>query len=103
MSRSAAPLRPSRARAGTRRRDLGGNAMKFMLMMHAPKGAGDWQVSSWAPEDLRAHMEFMHRLNQEIAATGELVDGQGLAGPGEAKVVRATAGGVPAVTDGPFP
>jgi hypothetical protein len=77
--------------------------MKFMLMMHAPKGDGDWQVSSWRPDDLKAHMDFMHRLNEEITATGEFVDGQGLAGPGEAKVVRATAGGAPAVTDGPFP
>ena len=77
--------------------------MKFMLMMHARKGDGDWQVSSWAPADLQAHMDFMHRLNQEITATGEFVDGQGLAGPGEAKVVRATPGGAPAVTDGPFP
>jgi hypothetical protein len=77
--------------------------MKYMLMMHAPKGDGDWAVSSWAPADLAAHIDFMVRLNQEIAATGELVDGQGLAGPGEAKIVRATAGGAPAVTDGPFP
>jgi hypothetical protein len=77
--------------------------MKYMLMMHAPKGDGDWQVSSWSPTDLKAHMDFMHRLNEEITASGELVDGQGLAGPGEAKVVRATPGGAPAVTDGPFP
>src|SRR6188474_824860 len=77
--------------------------MKFMMMMHAPKGDGDWQVSSWAPADLEAHIAFMQRLNEEITATGEFVDGQGLAGPGEAKIVRATAGGAPAVTDGPFP
>ncbi|MET0552630.1 MAG: YciI family protein [Vicinamibacteria bacterium] len=76
--------------------------MKYMLMMHAPKSDGDWQVSSWAPEDLKAHIDFMHRLNQEITASGELVDAQGLAGPGEAKVVRATASGAPD-TDGPFP
>jgi hypothetical protein len=77
--------------------------MKYMLMMHAPKGDGDWQVSSWPPADLKAHIDFMMSLNQEISATGELVDGQGLAGPGEAKVVRAAEGGAPAVTDGPFP
>ena len=27
--------------------------MKFMLMMNAPRGAGDWAVNDWAPEDLR--------------------------------------------------
>jgi hypothetical protein len=77
--------------------------MKYMIMMHAPKGDGDWQVASWAPADLKAHLDFMHALGAEMTATGELVDGQGLAGPGEAKIVRAGAGGAPAVTDGPFP
>jgi hypothetical protein len=77
--------------------------MKYMIMMHAPKGDGDWQVASWQPADLKAHMDFMHALGAEMTATGELVDGQGLAGPGEAKIVRAGASGAPAVTDGPFP
>jgi hypothetical protein len=45
----------------------------------------------------------MHALGAEMTATGELVDGQGLAGPGEAKIVRAGGSGAPAVTDGPFP
>jgi hypothetical protein len=25
--------------------------MKFMLMMNAPSGNGDWGISKWAPED----------------------------------------------------
>lgn len=77
--------------------------MKYMLMMHAPKSDGDWQVSAWAPADFQAHIAFMGSLHAEMTASGEWVDGQGLAGPGEARVVRATAGGAPAVTDGPFP
>ena len=76
--------------------------MKFMLMMHAPRGTGDWQALDWPQEDLEAHMEFMHRFNKELADAGELVGGEGLAGPGEARIVRATKGGTPAVTDGPF-
>jgi len=76
--------------------------MKFMLMMHAPRGTGDWQALDWPQEDLKAHMEFMHRFNKELADAGELVGGEGLAGPGEARIVRATKGGTPAVTDGPF-
>jgi len=77
--------------------------MKFMLMMHAPRGTGDWQVLSWAPEDLKAHIGFMRRFNEELSQAGQLVGAEGLASPGEAKVVRATGRGAPAVTDGPFP
>jgi hypothetical protein len=42
-------------------------------------------------------------LNKKLAAAGELVDAQGLAGPERAKIVRAKKGGPPAITDGPFP
>lgn len=77
--------------------------MRFMLMMHAPRGTGDWQVESWAPEDLEAHIRFMRDLNSELTESGELAGAEGLAGPGEAKIVRAGENGLPAVTDGPFP
>lgn len=77
--------------------------MKYMLMMHAPRGTGDYQISSWSPADLQAHIAFMHRLNEDLTAAGELVGGEGLAAPGEARVVRAGKNGAPAVTDGPFP
>jgi hypothetical protein len=78
--------------------------MKYMLMMQAPRGKkGDWEVSNWSPEDLKAHIDFMHRFNTELKASGELVGAEGLAGPSQARVVRATKNGTPAVTDGPFP
>jgi len=77
--------------------------MRFMLMMHAPRGTGDWLVSSWSQEDLKAHIGFMHDLNAELTKKGELVGAEGLAPPGEAKVVRTGKNGAPAVTDGPFP
>ena len=77
--------------------------MRFMLMMHAPGGAGDYQVTKWAPEDFQAHIAFMHSFNQELTQAGELVGAEGLAPPNQAKVVRAGKGGMPAVTDGPFP
>jgi len=76
--------------------------MKFMLMMNAPRGTGDWSVVNWSPEDLKAHIDFMQRFNKELAESGELAGAEGLAAPGEAKLVRATKGGPPAVTDGPF-
>ncbi len=76
--------------------------MRYMLMMNAPRGTGDWAVVNWPPADLKAHIDFMHRFNQELKESGELVGCEGLDAPGQAKVVRATTSGVPAVTDGPF-
>jgi hypothetical protein len=77
--------------------------MKFMLMMHAPRGTGDWSVFKWPPEDLKAHINFMKRFGRELKDAGELVAAEGLAAPDQARVVRATKGGGPEVTDGPFP
>jgi hypothetical protein len=76
--------------------------MKYILMMHAPRGTGEYQINSWSPDDFKAHIAFMHRLNKELTEAGELVGAEGLAPPGQAKVVRAGKGGAPAVTDGPF-
>ena len=77
--------------------------MKYMLMMNAPRGTGEYQVGAWSPEDFKAHIDFMHRFNKELTDSGEFVGAEGLAAPGEAKVVRAGKNGAPAVTDGPFP
>ena len=78
--------------------------MKYMLMMHAPRGtSGDWAIGNWPPADLKAHIDYMININKELAEAGELVGAEGLAGPGEARIVRATAKGTPAVTDGPYP
>src|SRR5687767_11122775 len=76
----------------------GDRPMKYMLMMHAPC---DDRRSSWSPEDFQAHVGYMMRLDQALTDAGERVDGQGLAAPGEARLVRAGKDGAP-VTDGPF-
>lgn len=76
--------------------------MKFMLMMNAPRGDGDWNVSKWAPEELKAHIRFMKDLHKELSDAGELVAAEGLAPPGQARLVRAGKG-APEVTDGPYP
>lgn len=76
--------------------------MRFMLLMHAPRGTGDYQIDSWAPEDLKAHHGHMMRMHEKLSETGELVGGEGLAPPGEARIVRAGRDGAPVVTDGPF-
>lgn len=76
--------------------------MKFMLMMNAPKGAGDWGVMNWAADDFKAHIEFMYRFGNRLKEAGELVAAEGLAEPRHARIVRAGASGDPIVTDGPF-
>jgi hypothetical protein len=64
-----------------------------MLMMHVPRGTGEYQVSDWAPRDLEAHIDFMGRLNRELGEKGEFVAGEGLTPPGQARVVRARKDG----------
>ena len=74
--------------------------MKYMMMMNTP-GKGPYQVATWAQDDLRAHINFMKGFAKKLAAAGELVAAEGLAGPDQAKLVRAGADGKP-VTDGVF-
>ena len=75
--------------------------MKFMMMMHTPTG-GPYQVASWPRQDLSRHIEFMKSFARKIKASGELVAAEGLAGPDQAKRVRAGKDGQP-ITDGIFP
>lgn len=77
--------------------------MRYMLMMHAPRAAsGDYQINNWSPDDFKAHMAFMRRFNKDLTEAGEFVAAEGLATPGEAKVIRAGKNGEP-ITDGVFP
>jgi hypothetical protein len=76
--------------------------MKFMLMMNAPRGDGDYAVGNWPSEDLKAHIGFMKRFHGELKNEGVLAAAEGLAPPGQARIVRAGKGGTPEVTDGPF-
>ncbi len=77
--------------------------MKFMLLQHYGRVEGDVRpMTEWAPEDVAAHIKFQKDLNAELRERGEFVDAQGLTGPEAAKMVLATGGGAPIVTDGPF-
>jgi hypothetical protein len=75
--------------------------MKFILMMHGTKSAWE-QLSTWAPAEFKAHVDFMIALNGRLRASGELVLAEGLDLPHNAKIVKARQRGAPAVTDGPF-
>lgn len=72
-----------------------------MLMMHSP-GRGAYQIEQWTQDDFRRHIQFMKTFTQGLQGRGEWVDGQGLAGPDQATIVRAAGDGKP-VTDGVFP
>jgi hypothetical protein len=75
--------------------------MKFMLMMNTP-GGGPYQIATWPQQDLMAHIAFMKTFATKLRQKGELVAAEGLAGPDQAKLVRASKDGRP-VTDGVFP
>ena len=77
--------------------------MKFMLMMNAPRGDGDWAVKEWPLADLKAHIGFMKQFARDLKGEGVLVGAEGLASPGQARVVRAGKDGSPQITDGPYP
>ena len=51
--------------------------MKFMLMMHTPSG-GPYQLASWPPQDIKAHIEFMKgfagELRHEFVSSRSLQD-----------------------------
>jgi hypothetical protein len=91
----------SRGQRVLRRTHEGGSTMKFMLMMMGTL-QGMKSFGALPPDDLRAHIRFMIKLNEELRASGELVDAQGLAGFDQHKTVQAREGGAPVVTDGPF-
>src|SRR6187397_1575302 len=77
--------------------------MKFMLMMNAPMGStGEYGVMDWKLDELKAHIGFMKNFADALKQEGVWVTGQGLAPPGQARIVRAGKGGAPEVTDGPF-
>lgn len=75
--------------------------MKYMLMMNTP-GGGPYKVASWPKQALHAHIAFMKDFARKLSASGELAAAEGLAGPDQAKIVRAGSDGKP-VTDGVFP
>jgi hypothetical protein len=75
--------------------------MKYILMMTCPKNGYD-TFGAWPKKDIQAHIGFMKDLNKALSESGQLVSGEGLASPHEAKLVRAGKDGAP-ITDGVFP
>src|SRR5215475_11164471 len=102
MSRTRGRLRLTRecARMGATTKEA---AMpRYMLLQNYSGPADCPPMTEWAPEDVRAHIDFQVALNKELLERGELVDAQGLAAPELAKFVVADGVTAPVVTDGPF-
>ena len=78
--------------------------MKYLLLKHyrgGPAPAVDWvPMDQWTPEEVDAHVQFMHDFAARLEETGEFVDSQALAPEGA--FVRYDGEGRPPVTDGPF-
>lgn len=77
--------------------------MKYMLLMQFGPQNDLPPIDTWPPQDVKAHIAFMHEANGRLVEAGEFVDAQGLADPGQARIVRAGDGGAPVVTNGPYP
>jgi hypothetical protein len=75
--------------------------MKYMLMMNHP-GQTSYQIFDWPKAAIEAHMAHMIALNNELRERGEMVSGEGLISPDQAKRVRAGGADGQPITDGIF-
>lgn len=76
---------------------------RYLLIQNYEGGVCDVPMGDWAPDDVRAHIDFQQKLNAELTESGELVDAQGVAGPDRAKRITSDGTAAPLVRTGPFP
>ncbi|MEV6283702.1 YciI family protein [Kribbella sp. NPDC051770] len=76
--------------------------MKYMLLIDSNKRDWDEMPTLWSDQDVKVMVEYMHDLNRDLQASGELVEVRGLTGPANMKTVHADDDGEAIVTDGPF-
>ena len=83
--------------------------MKYMMMIYAKQSDYDAMSGStadgqpsWTEADLKAMYAHMEAINNDLAESGEWVDGQGLSEPAQARLITAGPDGTPVVTDGPY-
>ncbi len=83
--------------------------MKYLVMVQgsqldydAMNGKGSESSPAWSEQDLKAMFSFMSELNNDLAESGEFVDGNGLAAPAETRFVSVGKDGPPVITDGPY-
>ncbi|MFE2145298.1 YciI family protein [Streptomyces sp. NPDC059456] len=83
--------------------------MKYLVMVQgaqadydAMNGKASSHSPAWSEQELRAMFAYMGAINDDLAETGEFIDGQGLVEPARTRFVTADAQGRPVVTDGPY-
>ncbi|NGO80278.1 hypothetical protein G6045_32145 [Streptomyces sp. YC504] len=83
--------------------------MKYLVMVQGSKadydamsGQANEHSPAWSEKDLQAMYAFMTDLNNDLAESGEMVDGQGLTSPAQERSVFRGADGKVVVTDGPY-
>ncbi|TXS53443.1 hypothetical protein EAO75_04440 [Streptomyces sp. uw30] len=83
--------------------------MKYLVMVQgtqadyeAMQGKGSANSVAWSQQDIQAMYGFMQALNDDLAETGEMVDGQGLGEPAKARHVTLGDDGKAVITDGPY-
>lgn len=83
--------------------------MKYLVMVQgtqadyeAMRGNASDGSPTWSEEELQAMYAYMSALNDDLAESGEFVDGQGLAEPARTRHVSLGADGKSVITDGPY-
>ncbi|MEC4020721.1 YciI family protein [Streptomyces sp. H27-D2] len=82
--------------------------MKYMLMIFGKQsdydamGGDGTHGPAWTDKDTAAMFAFMRSVNEDLTASGEMVDGQGLSEPSQARLVTAKDDGVPVISDGSY-
>lgn len=83
--------------------------MKYLVMIQgsqadyeAMNGKPSAGSPAWSEKDMQAMFAFMQGLNNDLAESGEMVDGQGLTEPARTRAVLLGADGRPVITDGPY-
>ncbi|MET9433665.1 YciI family protein [Streptomyces sp. NPDC006551] len=83
--------------------------MKYLVMVqgaqadyNAMKGKGSDHSPAWSKQDLQAMFAYMNAINDDLAESGEMVDGQGLVEPAKTRHVSVDKDGRPVITDGPY-
>ncbi len=82
--------------------------MKYMILIYGSQRDYDalsgkaTDRPAWSAEDFAAMGAFMESFTNDLAESGELVETRGLTAPVHTRRVQLQ-GGVPVVTDGPYP
>ncbi|MGW1750122.1 YciI family protein [Streptomyces sp. NPDC002092] len=83
--------------------------MKYLVMVQCTQadyegmqGKAGTTSPAWSQEDVQAMYAFMGALNDDLAETGEMIDGQGLAEPARTRLVGLGEDGKSVITDGPY-